>query len=287
MREVDGRYYARIAVDTKIPAGTPLEVVNTGDKPIAKKTFAITDQVAITAATYDADSGDLTIQAKSSDMESGQDAPALSVAGFGPLDSNGQATFPTMAPPAVVRVTSSAGGSDSETPVASGAGFSALAPVAQFVAPVTVQALDPVPLDGRASIGTIAKYHWSTDDGSVVPSAGNPALATWTPTDVNPAATVTLTVTGPGGTNAVTNTVNVTPPRGVTAGAGADQTVNRGQNNVTLDGTATGQGSVQWTQVSGPTVALSGTTTLTPDVHLPEAWRFRSVRPDTSTPGWS
>ena len=48
MREVDGRYYARIAVDTKIPAGTQLEVVNTGDKPVAKKLAPITDQVAVT-----------------------------------------------------------------------------------------------------------------------------------------------------------------------------------------------------------------------------------------------
>src|SRR4029077_4709443 len=82
MREVDGRYYARIAVDTKIPAGTKIEVVNTSDAPVAKKSFAITDQVSVTSATYDADSGELTVQATSSDMESGQDEPALSVAGF-------------------------------------------------------------------------------------------------------------------------------------------------------------------------------------------------------------
>ncbi len=56
MREVDGRYYARIAVDTKIPAGTKIEVVNTADTPVAKKTVAITDQVTVTSATYDADS---------------------------------------------------------------------------------------------------------------------------------------------------------------------------------------------------------------------------------------
>jgi hypothetical protein len=268
MREVDGRYYARIAVTGKIPAGTQIEVVNTGDKPVAKKLATIADQVNITAATYDADTGDMTIQATSSDIESGADTPALNVVGFGPL-VGGTATFNTMAPPAVIKVTSSAGGSDTSTLAASGGGIGALAPVAQFVAPLTVQAGDPVPLDGSASIGTITDYAWTTNDGTVKPDPVNPALATWTPTDVNAAATITLTVTGPGGTNAVTNTVDVTAPIVVLANAGPDQVKTRG-TSVSLAGTATGQQSVLWTQVSGPAVSLSGTTTLTPSFTYPK-----------------
>jgi hypothetical protein len=267
MREIDGRYYARLAVNTKIPAGTQLEVVNNGDKPVAKKLAPITDQVAITAATYNADSGDLTIQATSTDLESGADAPALNVVGFGPL-VGGQATFNTPAPPAVVKVTSSAGGSDSSMLTTSGAGFAALAPVAQFVAPVTVQVGDPVPLDGTASIGTITDYAWTTDDGTVTPDPANPALATWTPSAVDAAATITLTVTGPGGSNAATNTVDVTAPIVVLADAGPDQVKTRGQV-VNLSGTATGQRSVQWSQVSGPPVTLSGATTLHPTFTYP------------------
>src|SRR4029077_12818054 len=107
----------------------------------------------------------------SSDMESGTDTPALTAAGFGPLD-HGQATFTTTAPPAVVKVTSSAGGSDSSTLTASGAGFGALAPVAQCFAPPSVPTGAPVQLDGTASIGTITKYAWSTNDGTVTPSQG-------------------------------------------------------------------------------------------------------------------
>jgi hypothetical protein len=267
MREIDGRYYARLAVNTKIPAGTQLEVVNNGDKPVAKKLAPITDQVAITAATYNADSGDLTIQATSTDLESGADAPALNVVGFGPL-VGGQATFNTPAPPAVVKVTSSAGGSDSSMLTTSGAGFAALSPVAQFVAPVTVQVGDPVPLDGTASIGTITDYAWTTDDGTVTPDPANPALATWTPSAVDAAATITLTVTGPGGSNAATNTVDVTAPIVVLADAGPDQVKTRGQV-VNLSGTATGQRSVQWSQVSGPPVTLSGATTLHPTFTYP------------------
>jgi hypothetical protein len=124
-------------------------------------------------------------------------------------------------------------------------------------------------LDGTASIGTITSYAWSTNDGTVTPNAGNPALATWTPTDINPAATITLTVTGPGGTNAQTSSVDVTAPIVVLANAGPDQTKTRGQV-VTLAGTATGQQSVLWSQVSGPPVTLTGATTLTPSFTYPK-----------------
>ena len=212
---------------------------------------------------------ELTIQAKSSDMESGGDAPALSLAGFGPLGSNGQATFDTAAPPAVLKVTSSAGGSDSETPVASGDGFAALAPVAQFVAPATVQVGDAVPLDGRASVGSIQTYDWTTDDGTVTPDPNNPGLATWTPDTVNAAANVTLKVTGPGGESTASNTVDVTAQLGVLADAGPDQVKTRGQV-VNLAGTATGQQSVLWTQVSGPAGQAVQHHDAEPDVHLPE-----------------
>jgi hypothetical protein len=274
MRELDGRYYARIAVNQKIPAGTQIEVVNTGDKPVAKKLFTIQDQVTITGATYNADTQGLTVQATTSDLESGADAPTLTAVGFGstlpvPL-INGQATFPNVAaPPPVVKVTSSAGGSDTSTLTTSGAGFGALAPVAAFVAPLTAQVGQPVALDGTTSVGNITSYAWTTNNGTVTPNAGNPALATWTPSTVDPAATVTLTVTGPGGTNAVTNTVNVTPAVVTTANAGPDQVKTRGQV-VTLAGTASGQSSVLWSQVSGPPVTLSSTTSLTPTFTYPK-----------------
>jgi len=275
MRELNGYYYARIAVSKKIPAGTQIEVVNTGDKPVAKKLFTIADQVLITSAKYNADTGDLTVQATSSDTESAADAPVLTaVLGFGaPLSMplvNGSATFTGLtALPPVVKVTSSAGGSVTSTLTASGAGFGAVAPVAQFVAPASVVAGQSVALDGTASLGTITNYTWTTNDGTVTPDPVNPALATWTPTDVNPAATITLTVSGPGGSNAATNPVNVTAPVVVTVNAGADQTKIRGQV-VTLAGTASGQQSVLWSQLSGPSVTLSSTTSLSPTFTYPK-----------------
>ncbi len=274
MREMQGRYYARIAVNQKIPAGTQIEVVNTGDKPVAKKTFTIQDQVDITGATYNADTQDLTVQATTTDLETGLDTPTLTAAGFGstlpvPL-VNGQATFPNVtAPPPFVKVTSSAGGSDTSTLTTSGAGFGALAPVAQFATPLTVQVGQPVALDGTASIGTITKYTWSSANGTMAVDPANPALATWTPDTVDPAAQVKLTVDGPGGTNTATNLVNVIPAAITTVDAGPAQTKTRGQV-VTLAGTASGQSSVLWSQVSGPQVTLSSTTSLTPTFTYPK-----------------
>ena len=225
--------------------------------------------VAITSATYNADTSALTIQATSSDTESGTNLPVLTAVGFGPL-VGGTATFPAVtAPPPVVKVTSSAGGSGSSTLTTSGAGFGALAPVAQFAAPLTAQVGQVVPLDGRASLGDITTYTWSTSDGTVTPNPTTPGLATWVPSTPNPAATVTLQVAGPGGTSSVTNTVNVTPAVVVVANAGPDQVKTRG-SVVSLAGTASGQGSVAWTQVSGPAVTLSSTTTLNPTFTYPK-----------------
>jgi hypothetical protein len=266
MREVDGRYYARLAVTKKIPAGTQIEVVNTGDKPVAKKLFTISDQVAITAATYNADTGDLTVQATSTDTESGADTPVLTASISPTVKADlvgGQATFNVTAPPPVIKVTSSVGGSDTSTLTTSGAGFGALAPVAQFVTPLSVQAGQPVALDGSASIGDITAYEWSTNNGTVTQDAVNPALATWTPSAADPAATVTLKVTGPGGSSTATNTVEVLPPVVTLVDAGPDQVKTRGQV-VTLAGTASGQQSVLWSQLSGPSVTLSSTTALSP-----------------------
>ena len=266
MREQDGRYYARIDVARKVPAGTKITVVNAGDKPPAPKTAALADLVTIGSATYDADTKDLTITATSSDTESGADAPVLTVPGFGPL-VNGTATFPAVtAPPAVVRVASSAGGSDTSTLKVTGAGFPALAPTAQFALPATVQVGQPVDLDGLASTGDITSYAWTTSNGTISPTTLG--RASWTPA-TSGAATVTLTVTGPGGTSAVSHGSTVLPPAGVVASAGPDQTQTRGQV-VTLDASGTiGQRSMVWSQLSGPPVTLSSTTAANPTFRYP------------------
>jgi hypothetical protein len=267
MRETAGRYYAHIPVTGQVPPDTTIEVVNAGDNPPAKKTATLVDQPLVTSATYNADTQALTVSATSSDGETGANAPALSVAGFGPL-TNGTATFTAVnAPPATVKVVSTRGGSESSPITATGAGFTASAPVAFFTAPANAQVGQPVPLDGTASTGDIANYAWSTSDGTVTTTTLGHAI--WTPS-ASGAATISLTVSGPGGVSLpTTNTVTVAEAAAVGANAGPDQTVTRG-GSVTLDGSATtGQQSLTWTQVSGPTVTLSNATAAKPTFSYP------------------
>jgi hypothetical protein len=132
-----------------------------------------------------------------------------------------------------------------------------------------VQAGEPVLLDGRASIGG-RTYDWTTDNGTVVPDT-IPGLATWTPETPSAAATVTLTVTGRGGTSVpARQDVQVIPAGLSTVQAGADQVKTRGAV-VTLSGA--GSGPVRWTQLSGPAVTLSSTTSLTPSFTYPKMAR--------------
>jgi hypothetical protein len=285
-----GRYYARIDLPAGklVPPGTTIEVVNAGDKPPAKKTAPLADQVVITTATYDAGTTGTTPQtlavtATSSDTETGPGlAPVLTMAdptsGLPVTLTAGVAkTFSLVtAPPATVKVISSRLGSDTSQLTASGAGFVPIVPIANFVLPTPVDVGQAVPLDGTISSGGVTAYTWATNNGTITPST-TPGLATWTPTTVaiDPLlpATVTLTVVAPGappGGVSVTKNAVVNQATGVVVIAGPNQIKTRG-TLVTLAATAAGQTSIAWTQVSGPPVLnlLSSTTTLTPTFTYP------------------
>jgi hypothetical protein len=258
LRGQDGRYYARIAVDKNIAPGTKVEVVNVSDKPVTRKSVSLTDQVTVTQATYDADSHTLTVAATSSDALVDIDVPALSVKGFGPLGASSTTFNDVLAPPAAVTVTSTRGGSDSSGLDTTGGGFAAGLPVAAFVAPPEAQVGQPVSLDGSGSTGDIAGYDWQISGGPNGTLAGQgTSQAVWTP-EAAGGYTVTLKVTGPGGTSLpMTRAIEVAAPTVVLAQAGADQIVQRGRT-VTLDSTGTtGHRSLSWSQVSGPAVTLS------------------------------
>ena len=65
----------------------------------------VTDQVTITTAEYNADEGILTVEASSSDSNL---TPSLTIAEYGGMSV--PAEIATLAPPAMINVTSSAGG---------------------------------------------------------------------------------------------------------------------------------------------------------------------------------
>jgi hypothetical protein len=280
LRSEQGRYFGRLPITVAgAPlAGATIEVVNVGDKPIAKKTVKLTDAVTITSATYTAGAAvsdpapanTLVVTASSSDAVN---PPVLTVTGFGPLVA-GTASFPVISPPSVITVTSSRGGSATIAPSVAGASLSGTTPVAAFTGPVSVSLGQPVVLDAAPSTGGPLTYAWAQLLGtgaSITPtpptSLTTPTL-TFTPTKQG-TYVMQLIVTGPGSPGLVslpvTRTITVTPAApALSANAGPNQTVRRG-TVVTLDASATlGAQSLAWTQLSGPAVTLSSTTAANP-----------------------
>lgn len=268
-----GRYFGRVALVPANPvaAGTTIDVINAGDRPVAKKTVPLTDAVTIASAVFTAGAAGapapantLTVTATSSDQLNN---PALTVQGYDVPLVGGTVTIPTTAPPPTITVTSARGGSASIATTVAGAGLAATTPVAAFTAPATVAAGEPVTLDGTGSAPAPLTYAWSQTAGPSVTllGLGTPTV-TFTPTTPGD-VTIQLVVSGP--TNIasvpVTRTITVTQPAPVfVANAGPDQTVQRGKV-VTLDASATtGAQSVSWTQIGGPTMTLSSATALKP-----------------------
>lgn len=101
-----GSYYARLDVGGTVPIS--VTVTNTGDVPPTGVAREVTDAVDVSQADYDAGSQTLTVIASSSDVAG---APTLIVSGADLVDSAPGGISGISAPPAVVTVTSAAGGS--------------------------------------------------------------------------------------------------------------------------------------------------------------------------------
>jgi hypothetical protein len=276
LRTDQGRYLGHLPVSAAaVPVGATVEVVNAGDKPIAKKTATLTDLVTIASAVYTvgpvgatAPANSLVVTASSSDALT---LPALTVTGFGPLVA-GTASFATTAPPRTVTVTSARGGSATLLVSVVGPAVDVTLPVAAFTAPTSVTAGQPVLMDGTGSSGGPLTYAFSQVSGPTVALTGaTTANASFTPT-VAGAYVMQLVVTGPTGLVSVpvTRLITVTPAATVfTANAGPDQIMQRGKL-VTLDASATvGQQSMVWSQTAGTTATLSSTTATKPTFSYP------------------
>ncbi len=267
LRGADGRYYGRLPVTGSVPAGASIEVVNTGDSPVTRRTRPLVDVVTVSKASYDAGLRTLTVAAESSDRDA--TPGTLTVTGFGPLSSTPFAGV--QAPPATVTVTSSKGGATTVPVVGTGPVALPDAPVAAAVSPISAMVGQTVTLDGSGSLGAIDAYAWRQTSGPAVTLSGaGTAKATFV-TAVTGTYTFELVVTGPGGASApmaVTAVVGAVTP--VVADAGADQTVVR-DRLVALDASATrGATSLTWRQVSGPSVTLTGADTARPTFTLPK-----------------
>jgi hypothetical protein len=259
-----GHYYGRFPITGTAVPGTPVQVRNVSDNPVATKTRNMADVVWVEQADYNADAQTLTVNARSSDLRN----PAFAVTGFGAI--TGAPFTGVAAPPSVITVTSAGGGSTTVPIFGSGNQFLPAVPVAAATANSTAIIGQTVGLNGAGSTGVIASYVWTQTAGPAVTinGAGN-ASASFVPTQAG-LYTFALTVAGPGGTAApATVSVQVVGATAPTANAGPDQTVVRGRL-VTLDGSAsTNVESYQWTQVSGPAVTLVGATTAKPTFTYP------------------
>ena len=243
---VVGRYFGRVAYTGANPPAS-VQVTNTSDRPPTTVNVTVTDQVVVTKAAYNSDTGQFVVNATSSDTAV---APTLTVQGFGDLTA-GAATFDLtdLVPPGFVTVTSSKSGSATAPVTVTGAAFAPDPVTAQAPATLTVQQGQLVQLDGSASLNATG-FSWAQVAGTptVTLSNANTAIASFTAPTTATTLTFRLTVQGPGGpqtTDEVVTVAAIAPPR---ANAGPPQTVLAG-STVTLDGSgSTGATSYLWKQ---------------------------------------
>jgi hypothetical protein len=264
LREQDGRYYARVTVTGTLPA--TVDVVNRGDIPQTVKTVDVSDVVTGSAA-YDTATNTLHVQGLTSDKSAS--AGQLSVPAFTKtLDAAGAGDITVVAPPDVVEIDSTKGGSIIVPVEASGAPLAPLPLVANAGPDQTVEQGVTVKLDAGNSTGNITGYQWTAPAG-VALTATNTKATTFVanaPGDF----TITVAVTGIDGTPPAsvtrTDTVNVhvNPVTATPVAKIAAIGPNVPQNwPVTLDGTpSTGAATYQWAYVQGagdPALTLGAT----------------------------
>ena len=170
-------YYAKVLV----PGIAPTEVTATNQTDGTSWKSPVTDLVDVTAASYDLDSGLLTVNARNS--VAGQTLIAVP----GGALTNGTLTAPLPTPPLNIVVKSAAGGSDTEPVRLIGADFESVAVTAAASAnPTNAIPGQAVLLDSTGSSGDITSYQWTQ-------IAGTPVTLTGATTE---AATFTAPATG-------------------------------------------------------------------------------------------
>jgi hypothetical protein len=279
-------YYARVPL-TGAPPKT-VTLTNAGDKPATVKTVSVVDAVDIASATFDPTAHTLAVTATSSDKST---PPALTAAGFGPLTAATTTFDNVSAAPLTLTVTSSAGGTDTDTVRGVGAALAPIGVQAFAGADATVQQGQQVTLDGSGSTGDIASYSWHQTAGTAVTLTGaNTAKPSFTVPSTPGTLTFSLTVTGPGDDS--TDTVDLTVADVVvpSADAGPDQTVVRGTAVRLNGGASTGASTFAWTQLQAagdPAVTLTGATTATPSFTFPAYSKPLTFQLTVTGPGGS
>jgi len=268
----EGRYYGRFAVKAGVNVtggadATKIVIQNAGDVPVANKTVSLSDVVTVSKAAYDGTT--LTVNATSSDP-----AATLTVVGYGPLAGGSGAFAGVDAPPHILTVRSSEGGTVTVPLSTSGPFTQPDPPVAvATVTPTRPLANQTVTIDASASLDATS-YEWAIPQNVTVTSARDAQKLTFTAAPGQ--YEFGLVVVGETGRSKVlTIPVRVTQATTVSARAGAAQTVLRG-SKVTLDGSLSiGAETYQWEQIPNvegqefTPVTLTGANTAKPTFTLP------------------
>ncbi|WP_211880370.1 PKD domain-containing protein [Pseudarthrobacter albicanus] len=261
-----GKYFTRIAFDGPQPPAS-VTVTNSSDVPASAKKIDVVDRVS-GKATFNTDSGVLSVEAVSSDTAG---ARTLTAVGFGELAAGSLAAGPLPAPPVSVTVRSDAKGEVVIPVEVTGNARSPIPVAAQAGPDQTVQAGQNVFLDGSASSGPVSTYSWSSPSAIVLsdPNAVRPSFTAPAPGEY----VFSLTVNGPGGPRTATVTVTVTAATAAVANAGPNQQGAQRGAKVTLDGSgSSGAATYTWTQIVGPgdpRVTLTGASSARPAFTFP------------------
>src|SRR4051794_18623985 len=229
----EGRYYGRFALKPGVNVtggadATKIVIQNAGDVPVANKTVALSDVVSVSKAAYDGTT--LTVDATSSDP-----GAALSVVGYGAM-TGGEGAFEGIdAPPHVITVKSSEGGTATVPLTTSGPFTAPDLPVAvATVTPTRPLANQTVTIDASESLDATS-YRWTAPNNvnvNVTSPLDAQKLTFTAPPGQYQFKLVAIGDTGE--SKELTVPVRVTVAEAVTARAGAAQTVLRG-SKVTLD----------------------------------------------------
>lgn len=272
-----GRFFAHVSLPAGVPIPSSITVTQTANNSTA--TRPVTDEVAVVHATYDIITHKVVIKGTSSTSGG---ATSLALDTGVAVDAHGEVTIVgVQVPPRTVTMVSGDGGAETRpvivNPTASDTLAVTLAAYDQDVGQWTITGTSSVPGPGNAVVAYLGEPVIGTLIGAAVvdPSGGWIIITSLgSPADPNiPGAPGTISVqsTPLGGVvDDITYTTDGPPP--VIAQAGPDQNAHPG-DVVVLDGTgSTGPiAGYAWTQIDGPTVALSDTDAASVTLTFPNA----------------
>ncbi|WP_078550094.1 PKD domain-containing protein [Litchfieldia alkalitelluris] len=287
LQGINGKYIARVAYIGSTPPST-ITVTNVSDNSAESIKEVVPVDFITATAIYDTTTQTLTIEAESSDEVSTRTLTILDF-GNGEVIIPPEGTYTTTSPfsPDQVTILSDVGGERTIPVTVTGNPDTPIPVTADAGTDQTVLFDATVTLNGANSTGPITSFNWAQIAGdSVVISDASSVTPTFTAPSSIQTLSFELTVDGDGGPS--TDTVNINVIESASApivNAGPNQVVQQG-TVVTLTGTVSGDvTSLQWEQLTGPTVQINNANTTTATFTFPSQPDPITFRLSASGPG--